>query len=168
MDSQQLLDYIIKPTLEYMGGNYNSKEAQMLLLATAAIESHCGHYVAQVNGPALGIWQMEPKTLHDIYDNCDAINATGKPLLLKLDKLDLFNCNREETLEEGLVVSPMYACAMARLKYSMSPDRLPSYKDISGIYEYYKKIYNTPLGKSDFGKFGRAWIKCGLDKIELN
>ena len=72
MNSQQLLDYIIKPTLEYMGGNYNSKNAQMLLLSTAAIESKCGYYIKQINGPALGIWQMEPATHTDIMFNCDA------------------------------------------------------------------------------------------------
>jgi len=49
MDAQQLLDHIIKPTLKYMGGGYDSKNARMLLLATAAVESNCGQYVKQIN-----------------------------------------------------------------------------------------------------------------------
>ena len=76
MDAQQLHDYIIKPTLEYMdslGGNYNTKESRFLKLGTGAIESNCGEFIKQINGPALGIWQMEPKTHDDIWLNCDAL-----------------------------------------------------------------------------------------------
>jgi len=47
MEAQQLLDCIIKPTLKYMGGNYDSKNARMLLLATAAIGSGCGYKLEQ-------------------------------------------------------------------------------------------------------------------------
>jgi hypothetical protein len=164
MNSQQLLDYIIKPTLEYMGGNYNSKNAQMLLLSTAAIESKCGYYIKQIEGPALGIWQMEPVTLHDIYENCDALND-GDGLLNKFDAIDLFNFSYD--LRATLPISPTYACAMARLKYSMDTAPLPFYGDIYAIYEYYKRIYNTPLGASTFEKFKSAWEECNLDDVIL-
>tara|TARA_R110002020_G_scaffold20846_1_gene70701 strand:+ start:279 stop:437 length:159 start_codon:yes stop_codon:yes gene_type:complete len=50
MQAQQLHDYIIKPTLEYMRGNYNTPEARLLLLATAAIESDCGYYIKKLTG----------------------------------------------------------------------------------------------------------------------
>ena len=120
MNSQQLLDYIIKPTLEYMGGNYNSKNAQMLLLATAAIESKCGHYIKQINGPALGIWQMEPETHGDIWLNCDKLQgykySDNKVISHRIIALMTSPDNDADT---DLIVSPMYACAMARLKYSI-------------------------------------------------
>jgi len=162
MNSQQLLDYIIKPTLEYMGGNYNSKNAQMLLLSTAAIESKCGYYIKQIGGPALGIWQMEPATHDDIWINCDALKKAYFEIFINrlvgpLSK----NSNTE------LITLPMYACAMARLKYSMDTEQLPFYADIYGIYAYYKRIYNTPLGASTFEKFKAAWDECGLDEIVL-
>lgn len=159
MNSQQLLDYIIKPTLEYMGRNYNSKNAQMLLLATAAIESKCGYYIKQINGPALGIWQMEPETRYDIWVNCDALQKDR--FRTSIDMLS--SC----VVADELVVSPMYACAMARLKYSMDTAPLPFYADIYGIYAEYKRIYNTPLGASTFEKFKAAWDECGLDEIVL-
>lgn len=163
MQAKQLLDYIIKPTLKYMGGNYNSKNAQMLLLATAAIESDCGYYIKQINGPALGIWQMEPDTFHDIFNNCDAVRESG------------FGCKVSELrtdyeLEDSplsLITSPMYACAVARLKYSMDKAALPNHNEIFEIYKYYKKIYNTPLGASTFQKFQFAWDKNMLDKVKL-
>jgi len=167
MKAQQLLDYIIKPSLEFMDGNYNSENAQMLLLATAAIESKCGYYIKQVNGPALGIWQMEPATLHDIYDNCDALATNNHLMYKKVDYLDLFEATQTSELERGLMLSPMYACAMARLKYSMDSEPLPNYNDKKAIYDYYKRIYNTPLGASTYEKFDSAWNYCGLDAVIL-
>jgi len=167
MKAQQLLDCIIKPTLEYMGGNYDSKNARMLLLSTAAIESKCGYYIKQVGGPALGIWQMEPATLHDIYDNCDAVVTNETITYKKLDAIDLFDATGSETMEAGLVVSPMYACAMARLKYSMDSAPLPPYNNIRAVYDYYKRIYNTPLGASTYEKFKQAWLYHKLDEVLL-
>jgi hypothetical protein len=42
----------------------------MLLLGTALTESGDMHYLHQLgNGPALGVYQMEPTTHEDIYDN---------------------------------------------------------------------------------------------------
>jgi hypothetical protein len=164
MNSQQLLDYIIKPTLEYMEGNYNSKNAQMLLLATAAIESKCGYYIKQINGPALGIWQMEPATYDDIIDNCDAINENNIKYYNKIHNLWGFD---NYGVVHALISHPMYACAMARLKYSMNTAPLPVYNDMHEIYEYYKRIYNTPLGASTFEKFKAAWYECNLDSIIL-
>ena len=167
MDAQQLHDLIIKPTLEYMGANYYSKDAAFLLLCTAAIESNCGHYIKQVNGPALGVWQMEPNTLHDIYDNCDAIVTNHTEMYKKLDSIDLFDATSSEELEQSLVISPMYACAMARLKYSMDSAPLPDHKDTLAVYEYYKRIFNTELGASTWDKFVSALISNKILDVKL-
>jgi len=161
MDSQQLLDHIIKPTIKYMGGNYDSLNARMLLLSTAAIESNCGHKIKQDGGPALGPWQMEPKTEQDIWNNCDALKRSE--FLQKIDRLDFL-----PNFSTGLLISPMYACAMARLKYSMDKDALPHHSDKYAIYVYYKRIYNTPLGASTWDKFRIAWDQNGLDKVKLS
>ena len=168
MDAQQLHDHIIKPTLEYMGGNYDSKNARMLLLATAAIESKCGYYIKQIGGPALGIWQMEPETHSDIWSNCDALlqptDGRGNVLAFRVDKLTV---SPDNVPDNDLIVSPLYACAMARLKYSMDIEPLPYYRDKIAIYNYYKRIYNTVLGASTWDKFESAWNECGLDSVEL-
>lgn len=160
MNPQQLHDHIIEPTLDHMGGKYYSKDAAFLLLCTAAIESDCGHYIKQINGPALGIWQMELKTHIDIWENCDAItNGDVKEELkdLKLVGGDV-NC---------LLSSPMYACAMARLKYAMDKEPLPYQNDLLEVYEYYKRIYNTPLGASTWEKFIAAINKHGILDVIL-
>jgi hypothetical protein len=162
MDAQQLLDFIIKPTLEYMGGNYDSKNARMLLLSTAAIESKCGYYVKQVGGPALGIWQMEPATEADISLNCDALmdNSFRRSIgELMLDSVPVQGLD--------LIYSPLYACALARLKYSMDSEALPQYDNIRAVYDYYKRVYNTPLGASTYEKFKQAWLYHELNEVIL-
>jgi len=163
MDAQQLLDHIIKPTLEYMGGNYDSKNARMLLLSTAAIESKCGYYIKQVGGPALGIWQMEPATELDIWGHCDALNHDEFNELVGL----MLPQTHEEADADAMMIAPMYACAMARLKYSMDTAPLPSCDNLRAVYDYYKRIYNTHAGASTYEKFKQAWIYHKLTDIVL-
>lgn len=169
MNSQQLYDCIIKPTHKYMGRNYESKNANFLSLCTAAIESNCGYYIKQVGGPALGIWQMEPSTLHDIYSNCDALNEKlnfdGDGLIKKLDAIDSFDFDRR--LEVALVFNPIYSCIMARLKYSMDVAPLPDSENTRAVYDYYKRIYNTPAGASTYEKFKQALIHNGVFNVKL-
>ena len=163
MDAQQLLDHIIVPTLKYMGGNYDSKNARMLLLATAAIESKCVYKIKQDYGPALSAWQVEPITHDDTWVNCDALK---KPRF-KSHILNLTIKKSPLNIHQNLIISPMYACAMARLKYSMDSEPLPNCENMVDIYSYYKKIYNTPLGASTFDKFAAAWANCKLDEVKL-
>ncbi|QDP48175.1 MAG: hypothetical protein Unbinned6437contig1000_29 [Prokaryotic dsDNA virus sp.] len=164
MNAQQLYDYIIKPTHQYMGGNYESKESNFLSLCTAAIESNCGEYIKQINGPALGIWQMEPDTHDDIWNNCDAFRDSD--FLTRIDSLiPVFTF-------ESLIDAPIYACAMARLKYSMDPHPLPKLsgdKDLDCInfFEYYKRVYNTKFGASTYQKWVNALEGNGVWDVKL-
>ena len=115
----------------------------------------------------MGIWQMEPDTLHDIYDNCDALVNNQTETYRILDSIDLFEATPNDDLAESLVISPMYACAMARLKYSMDSATLPPYDNIRAVYDYYKRIYNTPLGASTYEKFKQAWLYHKLHEVKL-
>lgn len=171
MNAQQLHDYIIKPTLEHMdslGGNYNTKEARFLLLGTAAIESNCGEFIKQINGPALGIWQMEPRTYDAIWQNCDAVKKSDfSSLITNLRYLRYIKYYYDQ-----LMLSPMYSCAMARLKYAMDTQALPkltSDKDFINtvFYKYYKRVYNTELGKSTFEKWVRALDDNRIFEVDL-
>ena len=166
MNPQQLHDLIIKPTLEYMGGNYYSKDSSFLLLCTSAIESDCGYYIKQINGPALGIWQMEPATELDIWENCDAIKTEFGQIIVNLAP------PYSDLADGDLIDSPKYACAMARLKYSMNPNPLPKLTgdnnaDSRAFYDYYKRVYNTELGASTFDKWAVALKKNRIFEVEL-
>lgn len=133
------------------------------MIATAAIESNCGDTIKQIKGPALSAWMVEPRTHDSVWVNCDYLkkprNRTHiKALMIKKSPLSVHN---------NLIISPMYACVMARLKYAMDQEALPPHNEQFEIYKYYKRIFNTALGASTFDKFKSAWISNDLHKINL-
>ena len=115
MNTEQLLELIITPTHKYMGGNYQSDSADLLSLCTAAIESDCGYYIKQLNGPALGVWQMEPATHNDTWDNCDILHECQFGMMIANLGLRKNSEDKDSDYTQDLTMSPMYACAMARL-----------------------------------------------------
>lgn len=167
MNAQQLYDYIIKPTHKFMGGKYESDESNFISLCTSAIESDCGEFNEQINGPALSWWQIEPVTHADIWLNCDALK--NKEFA---ERILLLAGGHKVYSHDLLLKSPMYACAMARLKYSMDPQALPKYNggtalDLDVFYRYYKRVYNTELGASTFQKWLVAIERNGILKVKL-
>ena len=173
MNPQQLHDYIIKPTLEYMSGNYNSIEARFLLLCTSAIESDCGKHNFQIKGPALSWWQIEPRTHTSVWFNCDALE--NKEFAKKILHLS----GGHDCYSQHLLSScPMYACAIARLIYSMTPEQLPEYTgdaniDLRAFYDYYAKFYHgvdksgKELGKSNYTKWATAIARLDILNVDL-
>lgn len=143
MIANHLKKYVIHPTLEMfeLGG----KDAENLLLGTAAQESHMGEYLHQLgNGPALGIYQIEPHTHDDIWDNY---------LVYRTDLREHVNTllNSAESKYTQLVTNLSYATIIARLVYYRVPEPLPTNK--AGYAEYWKKYYNTELGKGTEAEF---------------
>ncbi|MCY1427337.1 hypothetical protein D9M71_431780 [compost metagenome] len=155
MNSQVLHDYIIFPVLEamtkYGAFAYNSPSARQLLLATFGQESHAGEYIKQVKGPALGIAQMEPATIADLYKNF----ATGS----KKDTLYYFLSPAEIERPEliGVVGNLHYATALARMNYRRFPGSLPVMNDRAGMWAYYKKYWNSTLGAATEKDFNANW-----------
>ena len=149
MNATQLRDHIVDPVLRHM--DMHSESAVLLLMGTAAHESHLGHYIVQRGGgPACGIYQMEPTTASDllyryaanrpaIASNLAAIAGITAPELLSLP---------HSQLRLKLISDLRLQTAMARLRYWMVPEPLPPVEDIRAIAEYYKAHYNTRLGKA--------------------
>lgn len=153
MNKQQFYDTQVKPVLKAMSyyGNYNSLSARRLLLVSAEVESKCGYYVKQVGGPAQSAFQIEPPTWATILHEWDAyINNQGLR-----DLIDSFACAFEPT--NALINSPLYATAIARGYYAMDPHPLPKYDDKDGMWEYYKRVWNTNGGDTDRTEFNTAW-----------
>lgn len=68
MKAKQMRELVIKPALERI--DLAGEPAETLLLATACVESRCGAAIKQwPSGPALGIFQIEPATYHDLQCN---------------------------------------------------------------------------------------------------
>lgn len=137
----QLRDDIIVPVLTLLagvtepppGGQENAVE---LLLGTAMQESHCGDYLAQVHGPALGVWQMEPATEVDIWNT---FLAFRNPLRAAVRNLVVPAMPRTAQLAGNLY----YACAMARVKYMRTKDPMPAAGDLPAQAAFYVKVYNA-------------------------
>lgn len=138
----QFQEYVLVPALEALG--FYSKGAEILLLGTAATESHF-EYLHQIKGPALGFYQMEPKTHQDIWIN-----------YLKY-KEDLFEkvldvCYlRNIPKPQEMIYNLRYATVMARIHYLRVPAKIP--EGLINMSHYYKKYYNTEKGKGSSSKF---------------
>lgn len=137
----QFRDYIVVPTLNLL--NMYSKDAEELLVFTCAAESNGGTYIKQVNGPALGIYQMEPKTYTDIWQTY----IPSKSGLLTILALN-FNCPIAPN-PGRLIYDLKFASVMTRLFYARFKEPIPSHTDVDAIWDYYKKYYNTTEGKAD-------------------
>lgn len=131
-----LREYVIRPVLRRMA--LYSEAAEELLMLTAATESLCGEYLHQVGGPALGIFQMEPATHDDIWQNY---------LRYREGLADVVETFGREA--KHLAGNLYYATAMARVHYLRVPERLPSPMDTAALADYWKRHYNTALGAGE-------------------
>jgi hypothetical protein len=141
LDLLQFREAIIKPALQDI--HLFSAEAMELLVFTCATESNGGTYIRQNKGPALGIYQMEPATYNDIWQNY--INLNPKLAMILSTS---FDCGRMPS-EDRLIYDLRFATVMARLHYARVKEPIPWFDDINAIWEYYKKYYNTAGGAAE-------------------
>jgi len=149
INTKQLIELIIQPTLKEF--DLYSPSAEQLLAATCAQESLMGTYLSQVNGPALGIFMMEPATHDDICLNF-LKRKVGWPDSNMAINLYPFDCER-------LPTDFKYATAMCRIHYLRVKEPLPAFNDIDGIWKYYKQYYNTPGGAATQTQFLLNYLK---------
>lgn len=148
MECSHLRELVIRPTLQYL--NLWSESAENLLLGTVAQESHFGHFLRQLNnGPALGIYQMEPATHTDI---CNNYLAYRRDMYFKTRQLRTSGLYPGADARE-MIGNLYYATAMARIHYLRVSQKLPDAGDIRGLAQYWKDHYNTNLGKGTTDEF---------------
>jgi len=135
MDATQLRE-LINDILDE--ANLNSEDATELLMLTAAVESSLGYFIKQLGkGPALGIFQMEPATERDIWENWLQY------------RFELANFIRLYVCPGGknqLKWNIAYQILMCRLHYRRVAEPLPSHTDVYAMGRYWKKHYNTYQG----------------------
>lgn len=161
MDRQQFYDNYIKPVLHDLShfGGYNSLSARRLLLVTAEAESRCLHYVRQQGGPAESAYQMEPPTHNTVINEWDALRDTD-------GLLELIHSYAGTYEPKNILVNfPLYATAMARGYYAMDSEPLPAYNDREGMWLYYKRVWNTETGATDYDEFCEAWERTARVKL---
>ena len=115
--------------------------AANLLMATAAVESGLGTYLTQINGPALGVFQIDPQSLSGLQLS---LTTSQRDVLAKIATPKPYSVQIETNL--------LLAAAICRLFYWQIPAPLPP-NTISGLWSYYKTYYNTSLGSTTQSQF---------------
>ena len=125
-----------------------SEEALELIMRTGQAESgyKC---LTQIGGPAIGFWQMEPNTMFDIIDNY----VLYRPQI----KTDLYSIGYNDSDSADILLGNItLQAALCRIHYRRVPAKLPKLGDIKGQAKYWKKYYNTELGKGTIEHFMEA------------
>lgn len=144
------------------GGKFrlSSEAAVELLVGTALKESGGLRWRIQLGGgPARGLFQMEKATYDDIWKNYLAFRAPLRDAVVAA-----FTPAGEALSFDQITDDDGYAAVMARLKYLRVPARLPAAGDLAGQAEYWKKYYNTTLGKGTVAGYVAAW-KTSRDSL---
>ena len=110
------------------------------MLMTSSAESDGGHWIKQVEGPALSWWMVEPETMYDNYENY---------LRYRTDlTYEIYHaCGELNPNEDALQYNIAFAFYMARLKYWRSPRPIP--KTLEGKAIFHEEVYNAG-GKADW------------------
>jgi len=122
-----------------------SLDAENLVLGTGAHESCGWKYRRQLgNGPALGLFQMEPATFNDICKNYLKYHSNISEKIKQI-------CHVSVLSAIDLISNDRLAICMCRVSYYRQKEPIP--KSIEGYAELWKLRYNTPLGKGTEEEF---------------
>lgn len=146
LDVPQFKSLVISPALAVIG--LHSVAAEELLLGTALQESRL-QYLKQIGpGPALGLFQMEPVTHDDIWNN---YLSYRKDLATKVIRLT------HNRVQASLATDLLYAAAMCRVHYRRVADALPAQGDYEAQAAYWKEHYNTFEGAGTEDEYLENW-----------
>ena len=123
-----------------------SPAAVNLLLGTCAVESDFGKATRQFNGPALGVFQIEPSTMWSFYSNYFKYRPEDYTKIIQLSGEPEFS---EYALENNLI----FQIVFTRYIYWAVPEPLPDENDIVGLALYWKTHFNTIRGKGTIESF---------------
>tara|TARA_R110002020_G_scaffold73405_1_gene188066 strand:+ start:312 stop:761 length:450 start_codon:yes stop_codon:yes gene_type:complete len=138
---------IIEWGLKEMG--LHSKDAVDLVYKTGNAETGYRHLKQMGGGPAIGFWQVEPATLIDIMDNYVKYRPKLEKRLISLgfDRRDM-----EVRVMSNIALQAVFC----RLKYKRDKYALPKSSDLEAQAKYWKRVYNTHLGKGTITHFMEA------------
>ena len=106
--SIHLQDRVIAPALDKIG--LWSRVAEELVLGTAIVESGLTYLKQHGDGPALGLWQVEPATHDHLYTNFLYYRLELGRKLMELRAPNL-------SMDENLATNLMYGATVCRLCY---------------------------------------------------
>jgi len=132
-----------------------SNEAEELILGTALVESRLS-YLHQVDGPAIGLLQMELPTAMDILRRYVA--QKDRHFRIRVENACMIMAPwdlSDEGIQNHLQINLAMQVALARLKYWMVEEPIPV--ELGAMAEYWKDYYNTNKGHGHPKMFIREW-----------
>jgi hypothetical protein len=130
----QYVTLILEPAYKACG--MYSLDAMYQMVCTIGVESKLTHLKQIPNGPALGLPQTEPDTYIDI------IRYLSRRTDLR-DKIFTY-CQRTSFPDDRMLISDLaFSALIARVKYWMIPEPIPSYKNPEAQAAYYEQYYNA-------------------------
>jgi len=140
--AEEFSTHIVEPTLRAM--RMRDERARRLLVLTGSLESDFNALVQIGGGPAVSPFQIEWATFDDIFDRYLRRRAD---LMARVRQTMTPMAPRVQ-----LPGNPLFACAIARIKYWMDEADLPHADDADAMGAYYKRVFNTAGGKGDAKK----------------
>ena len=151
----------IKEIVEYALYKIDSYSDDALALVVRTGMAESGYRALKGMGmgnPAIGFWQIEPDTLLDMMRNYISYRPHYRASLEELGM---------EFSGDDIFISVMSNMAvqagLCRLHYRRDKDPLPSWSDLEGQAKYWKRVYNTELGRGTVKHFIKANKKIGFD-----
>jgi len=141
-------EQIVRPALKDAG--LWSESAEDLLMGTAYAESGLRTVAQAGGGPALSFFQIEQASYHDIIRY---LAGNEHLMALILIACEMSSFPRAEVLAWDMRLATL----IARVKYWMRPEPLPSAGDVDGLASYWKSIYNSELGAGTVEHFKLQW-----------
>lgn len=153
INHNQLRQYVIRPALKAI--DLYSENAEELLIMTCAQETLGCTFLKQINGPALGPYGCEPPTYNDVcmrklykwFEMSEGglhLGYTG--LGKKVNSVLGWSYYNEIPDVLNLMTNLSYATMICRIDYSLETSPLPDKNDLTGLFNYYKKYYNSFKG----------------------
>lgn len=166
MDVNQFKQMIVEPALSYMAEigfiGADNPAAVNLMVGTAWQESRLKWLKQQPDGPALGIYQIEPATAADVWKNYIHLLKDDRekyvmdilPCYIALDDTDYINENLAAMMMVWqLQCNLQYATTIARLIYYRQKFEWPAPDDIPALGRIWKQFYNTEKGAGTVREF---------------
>jgi hypothetical protein len=152
LDLTQFRDLVVRVTTAQ---ELCSEVSTNLILGTCAKESAFGIYLKQMGeGPALGIFQIEPKTEQDIWNNYLFYGRANKrKAIYQISGVRSYNNNG--ALEWNIA----YGICMCRLHYRRIAEPFPALDDIEALGWYWDTHYNRNPLKGTVAQFVKAYEK---------
>jgi len=162
MISVKQMRSLISDTCEKMGAKFASESAVDLVLATGIVESRYEYIRQMGEGPARSFWQVEPATC---VDNLAHYLKHRPELMRKCAEASMVDLKHWQNYDEKVwadILEKNIAAGIihCRLKYWRVPKKMPN--SIEGQADYWKKYYNSALGKGDpehFVEVVKKWLR---------